>query len=113
MVIWGHLYPRAHMGLWAAIAVAWLVLGANSGGVPWGNVTTWLVINSFVAGAALGVAFRRTADSMFVYLVAALIAGAARSIAYIANGSGGPGWVWVIVTLTNVILLGQWGTRAR
>lgn len=101
------------MALWAALAVVWVILGANSANVPWGNVTTWVIVNSFVAGAALGVAFRRTADSMFVYLVAALIAAAIRSIAYIMDGSGGPGWVWVIVTLTNVILLGQWGTRAR
>jgi hypothetical protein len=108
---WARSYPRFHMALWCAIAVLWLMLGANSGRVPWGTSSTWLLVNSFVSGAALGVAYRRTANSMLVYLIAALIAGACRSIAYLSNGSTGPGWVWLIITLTNVVLLGQWGTK--
>lgn len=110
---WGTSYPRFHMALWCAIAVAWLILGANSGNVPWGTESTWLLANAFVAGAAIGVAYRRTADSMLVYLIAAFIAGGARSAAYLSNGSAGPGWVWVIITLTNVVLLGQWQATRR
>ncbi len=105
--------PRFHMALWAAIALSWLILGANSGNVPWGSTESWILINALVAGTALGVAYRGTANSMMMYLIAALLASGFRSAAYIANGSGGPGWVWVIVTLTNIALLGHWGPYAR
>ena len=101
------------MALWAAIALSWLILGANSGNVPWGTTETWIVVNALVAGAALGVAYRATASSMTVYLVAALAASGVRSAAYMVEGSGGPAWVWVIVTLTNCALLGHWGPYAR
>jgi hypothetical protein len=97
-----------HMALWSAIALAWLILGVNSSAVPWGNDNTWLVCNAVVSGTALGVAYRGTRDSMLVYLIAALIVGSVRSIAYLANGSVGPGWVWLIVALTNVVLLARW-----
>lgn len=113
LIMWLPHLPRFHMALWAAIAISWLILGANSGNVPWGTTATWVFVNALVAGAALGVAYRGTANSMMVYLVAALLASGFRSAAYIANGSGGPGWVWVIVTLTNVALLGHWGPNAR
>lgn len=105
---WGRAYPKFHMALWCAIAVTWLVLGANSGNVPWGTESSWLLANALVSGAALGVAYRRTANSMLVYLIVALVAGSCRSLAYLTNGSTGPGWVWLIIALTNVVLLGQW-----
>lgn len=105
---WSRAYPRFHMALWCAIAVTWLVLGANSAHVPWGTTGTWVLVNASVSGAALGVAYRRTQDSMLVYLIAALMAGSWRSLAYLTNGSAGPGWVWLIISLTNLVLLGQW-----
>lgn len=104
-------YPRFHMALWCAIAVSWLILGANSGRVPWGTDDSWLIANALVAGTALGVAYRGTQDSLLVYLVAALIAGSVRSLGYLTNGSAGPGWVWLIIALTNLVLLGQWKDR--
>lgn len=96
------------MALWAAIAVAWLLLGAHSRAVPWGTPTMWIVFNAFVAGAALGVACRGTFNSLMIYLFAAFAAGSIRSMAYLSNGAGGPTWVWAIVALTNVALLGRW-----
>lgn len=111
VVVWARAYPKFHMALWCAIAVAWLILGANSANVPWGTPQSWLLANALVAGAALGVAYRATANSMLVYLIAALAAGGTRSVAYFTNGSGGPGWVWCIIALTNVVLLGQWGEK--
>ena len=112
VVDWTRAYPKLHMALWGAIALAWLILGVNSDNVPWGTDQTWLIMNAVVSGTAIGVGFRGSRDSMLVYLVAALVAGASRSVAYLADGSGGPGWVWTIITLTNVVLLGQW-QRAR
>lgn len=109
VVSWARAYPRFHMAIWAAIAVCWLILGSQSGRVPWGNDMTWLLANAVVSGAALGVAYRRTHESMLVYLIAALVAGSVRSAAYLSNGSTGPGWVWAIIALTNVVLLGRWG----
>lgn len=111
LVLWRCRYPKFHMALWCAIALAWLILGANSSHVPWGTNSTWLLANALVAGSALGVAYRRTASSLLVYLIASLIAGSCRSLAYLTNGSSGPGWVWLIVALTNVVLLGHWRTE--
>lgn len=108
---WSHAYPRFHMALWAAIAVSWLILGANSGNVPFGTEQTWLVGNALVAGTALGVAYRGSRESMILYLLAALAAGTIRAFSYLLNGSTGPGWVWAIVALTNLVLLGQWKDR--
>lgn len=103
-------HPRPHLALWAAIAVAWLILGNNSDNVPTGNTVFWVVACGLVAGAAVGVAHRASRHSLLVYLVAALIVGAVRSVAYVVNGSGGPAAVWLIVSLTNAaILLRYWG----
>lgn len=113
MVAWARSYPKFHMALWCAIAVTWLILGANSGNVPWGTLNTWLIANALVSGTALGVAYRGTQDSMLVYLIVALAAGSCRSLAYLTNGSAGPGWVWLIIALTNVVLLGHWSSNAR
>lgn len=110
-VNWSRSYPKFHMSLWVTIALAWLILGANSGNVPWGTDLGWLLTNAAVAGTALGVAHRGTQSSMLIYLLAALAAGSIRSIAYLANGSTGPGCVWLIVALTNIVLLGQWKNR--
>lgn len=96
------------MALWAAIAVSWVILGANSQNVPFSTSTFWIIVTSLVAGAALGVARRGTRDSMVIYLVAALAVGSCRSIAYLLDSAGGPAWVWLIVTLTNVALLVRW-----
>lgn len=109
-VLWRCQYPKFHMALWSAIALAWLILGANSSNVPWGTNSTWLLANALVAGSALGVAYRRTANSLLVYLIASLAAGSCRSLAYLTDGSLGPGWVWLIIALTNVVLLGHWRT---
>ena len=109
IVSWARAYPRFHMAIWAAIAVSWLILGSQSSRVPWGNDMTWLLANAVVSGAALGVAYRRTHESMWIYLICALTVGSLRSAAYLANGSAGPGWVWAILALTNIVLLGRWG----
>ena len=102
------LHTRLHMALWTAIALAWVVLGANSQNVPFSTSTFWIIVTSLTAGAALGVARRGSRDSMLVYLIAALAVGSCRSIAYLLNSAGGPAWVWLIVTLTNVVLLVRW-----
>lgn len=108
--MWVYHYPRFHMALWTAIALCWLILGVNSDAVPWGGGGHgWLVGCALVAGSALGVAYRSTRDSMLTYLVFALIAGSIRSLSYLIDGATGPGWVWLIVGLTNVVLLGHWG----
>lgn len=96
------------MALWTAIALAWLILGANSDGVPWFAEDTWLLIDAIVAGTALGVAYRGTSRSMSIYLVTAMTVSTVRSAAYIDAGYGGPAWVWGIVSLTNVALLSHW-----
>ena len=103
--------PRSHMALWATLAVVWVVLGANSGNVPFSGTMFWLTATSLTAGAALGVAHRGTRNSMLVYLVAALLVGGFRSVAYLLDGAGGPSAVWLIVTLTNVVLLDRWDRR--
>ena len=87
-------FPRFHMALWAAIAVSWVILGANSGNVPWGSDTFWLVSCGLTAGAALGVASRGTRNSMCVYLVAATTIATIRASAYLSNDAGSPAWVY-------------------
>lgn len=103
--------PRLHWGVWLSIALAWVLLGGNSNNVPVGSTGFWIALTGIVAGAAIGVAARGTQNSMIVYALAALTAGVIRSASYIDNGSGGPAAVWLIVALTNVVLITHWSGR--
>lgn len=109
-----HLYAR--LAIWWALAAAWFALGLNSDNVPYGNEWFWVIACGLVAGAALGYATRRTVFSLSIYLILAAAVGIIRSVAYLANDSGGPASVWLVVGLTNLLIYVNtaqrgWGPR--
>jgi hypothetical protein len=86
-----------------ALAAAWMALGFNSGNVPWGSHTFWVIACGTAAGSALALAHYTTMYALRRYVVVTAAVGIIRSSAYASIDAYGPMFVWIILTLTTVV----------